>query len=47
MRDKQDGKLMETQDVVVSNDGETRTLTTKGKNVQGGSMNNLAVSNRQ
>ena len=44
---KKDGKVMTTQTSVVSADGKTRTVTTKGTNASGQQLNNVAVYERQ
>ena len=41
------GKLTTTARNVVSADGKTRTVTTTGKDAQGRTVNNVAVSDRQ
>jgi hypothetical protein len=40
---KKDGKVMTTQTSVVSPDGKTRTVTTKGVNASGQQVSNVAV----
>lgn len=44
---KKDGKVMTTQLSVVSKDGLTRTVTTKGVNAKGEKMNNVSVYEKQ
>jgi hypothetical protein len=44
---KKGGKVTTTQDSVVSSDGKTRTVTTKGVNGKGQTVNNVAVYERQ
>ena len=44
---KKDGKVMTTSRAVVSKDGKTRTLTTKGKNAAGQDVHNVTVYERQ
>ena len=44
---KKDGKVITTQRSVVSQDGMTRTVTTKGVNAKGEKMNNVAVYDKQ
>ena len=44
---KKDGKVISTQRSVVSKDGMTRTVTTKGVNAKGETMNNVAVYDKQ
>jgi hypothetical protein len=44
---KKDGKVMVTSRTVISNDGKTRTLTSKGKNAAGQDGNNVVVYDRQ
>jgi hypothetical protein len=44
---KKDGKVMATSKAVVSKDGKTRTLTTKGKNAAGKDVHNVIVYDRQ
>ena len=44
---KKDGKVIATQRSVVSKDGKTRTVTTKGLNAKGETMNNVAVYDKQ
>jgi len=44
---KKDGKVISTQRSVVSKDGKTRTVTTKGLNAKGETMNNVAVYDKQ
>ena len=41
------GKVTTTQDSVVSSDGKTRTVTTKGMNAAGQQVNNVTVFERQ
>ena len=41
------GKPMTTATVVVSKDGKTRTLTQKGKNAKGETINNVTVYDKQ
>jgi hypothetical protein len=41
------GKLTTTARTVVAADGKTRTVTTTGKNAQGVTVHNVAVSDRQ
>jgi len=45
--DKKDGKVTVTLTRVVSQDGKTMTVTTKGTNAQGQTVNNVAVWERQ
>jgi hypothetical protein len=44
---KRDGKAISSSRAVVSSDGKTRTLTTKGKNGAGQDINNVVVYDRQ
>ena len=44
---KKGGKVMTTQTSVVSSDGKTRTVTTKGVNASGQKVNNVAVYEKQ
>ena len=44
---KKNGKEISTQRSVVSKDGLTRTVTTKGLNAKGEQMNNVAVYDKQ
>ena len=44
---KKDGTVMLTSRTVVSHDGKTRTLTSKGKNAKGQDVNNVVVYDRQ
>jgi hypothetical protein len=44
---KKDGKVTVEQTVVVSADGKTRTLTTKGMDVKGNPVNSMSVYDRQ
>lgn len=44
---KKNGKITVTQTSVVSNDGKTRTVTTKGTNPAGQAVNNVSVYDRQ
>ena len=44
---KKNGKVTVIQTSVVSNDGKTRTVTTKGTNPMGQAVNNVAVYDRQ
>ena len=44
---KQDGKVTVTQTVIVSADGKTRTLTSKGTDVKGNAIDSTAVYDRQ
>lgn len=44
---KKGGKVMTTQTSVVSADGKTRTVTTKGTNAGGQQVDNVAVYERQ
>ena len=44
---KKDGKSVVTGKIVVSKDGKTRTLTTKGKVAKGKSMRSTAVYDKQ
>jgi hypothetical protein len=44
---KKDGKVMVSSRAVVSNDGKTRTLTSKGKNLKGQDVNSVVVFDRQ
>ena len=44
---KKAGKITTTQDSVVSGDGKTRTVTTKGKSASGQALNNVAVYEKQ
>ena len=45
--DKKGGKVIQTLRRVVSQDGKTMTVTTKGTNLQGQAMNNVALFERQ
>jgi hypothetical protein len=45
--DKKDGKVAQTLRRVVSTDGKTMTVTTKGTNAQGKAVNNVGVFERQ
>lgn len=44
---KKGGKVTTTQTSVVSSDGKTRTVTTKGVNASGQQVNNVAVYEKQ
>ena len=44
---KRDGTVMDTSRVVVSKDGKTGTVTSKGKNAAGQDVNNVAVYDKQ
>jgi hypothetical protein len=44
---KKDGKVTTTQTTVVSSDGKTRTVTTKGTNVLGQATDNVTVWDKQ
>ena len=44
---KKGGKVTTTQSSVVSSDGKTRTVTTKGPNGSGQQVNNVAVYDKQ
>jgi hypothetical protein len=44
---KKDGKVMNTQTAVVSGDGKTLTITTKGTNAAGQTVNNVGVYEKQ
>ena len=44
---KLDGKVVQTATIAVSPDGKTRTITTKGINALGQTINNLSVYERQ
>jgi len=44
---KRDGTVVQTATFVVSTDGKTRTITTKGTNVLGQAINNVSVYERQ
>jgi len=44
---KKDGTVMLTSRTVVSHDGKTRTLTSKGRNAAGQDVNNVVVYDRQ
>jgi hypothetical protein len=44
---KQDGTVTVTQTVVISPNGQTRTLTTKGKDVKGNPVESTTVYDRQ
>jgi hypothetical protein len=44
---KKDGTVMVTSRTVMSHDGKTRTLTSKGKNAAGQDVNNVVVYDRQ
>ena len=45
--DKKDGKVVQTLARVVSQDGKTMTVTSKGTNAQGQTVNNVAVWEKQ
>jgi hypothetical protein len=45
--DKKGGKVTATQTAVISADGKTRTLTTKGVNAAGQPVNSVGVYDRQ
>src|SRR5207245_11389452 len=45
--DKKDGKVVQTLTRVVSQDGTTMTVTTKGTNAEGQAVHNVAVFNKQ
>jgi hypothetical protein len=45
--DKKGGKVAQTLRRIVSNDGKTMTVTTKGTNAQGQTVNNVAVFEKQ
>ena len=45
--DKKAGKVVQTLTRVVSADGKTMTITTKGTNAQGQAVNNIAVYDKQ
>jgi hypothetical protein len=45
--DKKGGKVAQTLRRVVSQDGKTMTVTTKGTNAEGQAVNNVAVFNKQ
>jgi hypothetical protein len=45
--DKKDGKVVLTLTRVVSQDGKTMTVTTKGTNPQGQTVDNVAVWEKQ
>ena len=45
--DKKDGKVVQTLTRVVSQDGKTMTVTSKGTNAQGQTVNNVAVWEKQ
>jgi len=45
--DKKGDKVVQTLTRVVSQDGKTMTVTTKGTNAQGQPMNNVAVFEKQ
>jgi len=47
MVSKKSGKVMTTQTSAVSTDGKTRTVTTKGVNAAGNTVNSVAVYERQ
>ena len=44
---KKDGMVMGTSRTVISHDGKTRTLTSKGKNAAGQDVSNVVVYDRQ
>jgi hypothetical protein len=44
---KKDGMVMGTSRTVISHDGQTRTLTSKGKNAAGQDVNNVVVYDKQ
>jgi hypothetical protein len=44
---KKDGMVMGTSTTVISHDGQTRTLTSKGKNAAGQDVNNVVVYDKQ
>jgi hypothetical protein len=44
---KKDGMVMGTSRTVISHDGQTRTLTSKGKNAAGQEVNNVVVYDKQ
>jgi hypothetical protein len=44
---KKDGTVMVTSRTVISHDGKTRTLTSKGKNAAGQDVNNVVAYDRQ
>ena len=44
---KKDGMVMGTSRTVISPDGKTRTLTSKGKNAAGQDVNNVVVYDKQ
>ena len=44
---KKDGMVMGTSRTVISQDGQTRTLTSKGKNAAGQEVNNVVVYDKQ
>jgi hypothetical protein len=44
---KQNGKVTVTQTVVISPDGKTRTLTTKGTDAKGNPVESTTVYDRQ
>jgi outer membrane lipoprotein-sorting protein len=44
---KRDGTVVQTATFAVSTDGKTRTITTKGTNVLGQTINNVSVYERQ
>jgi hypothetical protein len=45
--DKKGGTVAQTLERVVSQDGKTMTITTKGKNAQGQAVNNVALFEKQ
>ena len=47
LTNKKAGKVTTTQTSVVSSDGKTRTITTKGTNAQGQAVNNVVLYERQ
>ena len=44
---KKGGKVTTTNTSIISSDGKTRTVTTKGTNAQGQMVNNVAVNQKQ
>jgi hypothetical protein len=44
---KKDARVTTTNTSVISSDGKTRTITTKGTNGQGQSVNNVGVYEKQ
>ena len=44
---KKEGKVVSTVTIVVSKDGKVMTMTSKGKNAKGQSINNVLVYNKQ